>query len=320
MEKEKGEMRIEFSENQKELFKTYKMDKRQISLFVKLRLKSRNSPLTDFHLILIIFSKKTYEKCSKLCENFAKILKKYGMDKKIDLNQKLIDTNEHVRKIFKLPMCYWFANSRTKEGDYGVFYMDYGEWIPTKSDEERKCIVQVFLQMFEHFMKQNVKNVTEGICFFMDFRKFGWNNFDLHIEKMFGEVYRYFPCRLKSAVIFNAPWYISLVVNLLKPFMSGKMVNRLKILKQKEAIDLVGMEQFPSSIGGNMKFDSSDYITLMNSYFALDLNHEKRGERKEEEEEQEHEEKIQVEIIGIEEDGETNEKIEVNLIVPENIN
>lgn len=105
-----------------------------------------------------------------------------------------------------------------------ILYVDYSQFFP--KDHDIRAVMKYFgfimhtILLDETTQRNGVIVVGSG---------FSWANFSLQMEKVIAEMFQdVYPVRVVQVNMMQPPWYISMVLGMMKPFLSKKMTNRIK--------------------------------------------------------------------------------------------
>jgi CRAL/TRIO domain len=63
--------------------------------------------------------------------------------------------------------------------------------------------------------------------------------------------------------VVNAPWYMTLLMKMMKPFAKSKLLGKVHLVSQEELHGLIAPENLPPSLGGTLQFD---YVAFMQEH------------------------------------------------------
>mmetsp|Transcript_3702 Transcript_3702/g.14077 ORF Transcript_3702/g.14077 Transcript_3702/m.14077 type:complete len:333 (+) Transcript_3702:1534-2532(+) len=209
-------------------------------------LRAKYPTLTHLQRLMIIFSKKSMQKSLKCASKLELLVKKYELDH--------IDEH-HVEELLRKKMMFALPSHlvHTKDG-YGVLTFLGGSFEPGTSSE--KTIIQTTYYLIETLMRQNETNLREGIVFLGDLHNLGWKNFDLRLEGLLQKIFGFLPIRFKKAWLLNSPWYIKMMMAMIKPFMTQKMSERHEVCSSHATLlNYFEKKYLPKEYGGNAELD-----------------------------------------------------------------
>lgn len=105
--------------------------------------------------------------------------------------------------------------------------------ILNRYDTNTGCI---FINIFSDFDVSDYKRLLPGKM--------------LTAMNLFFNVY---PCRIRDIYVFNAPSYIGVVMNLVKPAFKAKIFQRIRLLKEDELYSYIDRDYFPKEYEGSYK-------------------------------------------------------------------
>jgi CRAL/TRIO domain len=71
------------------------------------------------------------------------------------------------------------------------------------------------------------------------------------------------PVRMRRIYVVNAPWYMTLLMKMMKPFAKSKLLGKVHLVSQEELHGLIAPENLPTSLGGTLQFD---YVAFMQEH------------------------------------------------------
>jgi len=114
---------------------------------------------------------------------------------------------------------------------------------------------------------QGMDLARNGVVMVQDLDGLGWKHMDLKMQKAMGKVFeKNFPVRIKCSYCVNAPSIIKILLMLIKPFVSKKLMDRVKLVKNEELIELVGKANLWEQFGGDLKGDFDEWLTALREY------------------------------------------------------
>jgi len=101
--------------------------------------------------------------------------------------------------------------------------------------------------------------LRQGLIMVEDLTEFGWNHFDLDLQKQLN-VTALFPIRMKKAIVINPPAIFNAIIKILKTFMNIKMLDRMETTtKVKDVLNYVPADQLWTEFGGDLDYNPKDW-------------------------------------------------------------
>jgi len=174
--------------------------------------------------------------------------------------QRIYDGQPYVREILQWE-ALWFPSGFVSRRGFPIFWNNYGNMHRTRSTEELNTMMTFWIKIFDRLMWENPDAVTKGLCFVCDLRSMGWHNFDIRAERLGGMLFKSYPCRFKKMIMFGAPWYLNVMMAIVKPFYSRKVFRRFVSLKTLDGLtDYVDEDNLMEMWGGTRKFSYSRFV------------------------------------------------------------
>lgn len=118
-----------------------------------------------------------------------------------------------------------------------------------------------------------------GLTLIIDLHDVSFADFDAQsITNLANFFQNSMPCSVKSILLLRAPWWITVAVNLVLPFLSAKMRNRVHLIDSLQALKTEGGVELcavPKRIGGSMSFDLGLWVKEQAEHISLTMNLER---------------------------------------------
>lgn len=86
---------------------------------------------------------------------------------------------------------------------------------------------------------------------FADMSEIGWDKFYPSVQRnVMDAMQSVLPIRPQGSIIVDPPWVFDAIYAIMRPFLSDKLKDRMRIITKKEASQYVDNDQLPSFFGG----------------------------------------------------------------------
>jgi CRAL/TRIO domain len=118
--------------------------------------------------------------------------------------------------------------------------------VPAKfiTQEDWKVCYAAFYYLFDA-MHPDIVAVRAGIVALFECENAGWKNFSYHLEKHAAHLTQdAYPMRMRSLVVLHAPTIFTVMYALIKPFLSVKVRNAVRLNGTKDQV----LQDFPKML------------------------------------------------------------------------
>merc|ERR1719397_969420 len=117
----------------------------------------------------------------------------------------------------------------------------------------------LFIIIVNMLSKLTVAHLRNGIIWIMTMKGFGWANYNSSLGTSITQfMLSCLPLKPKALYAVNSPWFISVILTIVKPFVSAKMKKRLFVIDESELLQVFGVDQLPPEVGGTNRFQQID--------------------------------------------------------------
>jgi len=131
--------------------------------------------------------------------------------------------------------------------------------VPNKFPIESTLKLAFFLGDKVLLASQETQN--KGITLVIDMENMEWANFETAFLKGLVDFFQdSIPARIKAVLIYRAPWWVSMLLTMVNPFLKEKMKKRIKVLGEGELMPWIERDQLPIDLGGTFHYDHDLFI------------------------------------------------------------
>jgi len=168
-------------------------------------------------------------------------------------------STETFKPIFQSGMNIWAPNAKDRQGR-AVGYLRARNMDPTVLED---------LQRYIHFsyyctdllLDTDISFMREGMIVVEDFGGATLSTFGsfmggkVDTKEMFESIQENIPARIRAIILLDAPWYVRLLIALVKPFMKKRMREKIISISTSELTTYISPENLLEEYGGTLKFD-----------------------------------------------------------------
>jgi len=205
-----------------------------------------------------IVSKGNLKKGIKRLKRYAKVKKKYALDK-YDVATCMNFADEKFPGIFHT--CSPGSGSKL-EGSTSIA-MHYAEFVPSViRTKEDWCLMVKFFVTLMDAATCTLEHMRKGVNFVSNCNGFGWKNFSLDMERKMADVYQdAYPMKIKSMIVVDLPWFMTAMVKLVKVFLKPKLAQRIKLISKDVLLtDFFQTHELPTCMGGTHRADFREWM------------------------------------------------------------
>jgi len=117
----------------------------------------------------------------------------------------------------------------------------------------------LFIIIVNMLSKLTVAHLRDGIVWIMTMKGFRWANYNSSLGTTITQfMLNCLPLKPKALYAVNSPWFISVILTIVKPFVSAKMKKRLFVIDEAELRKVFGVGLLPPEVGGTNRFEQID--------------------------------------------------------------
>jgi len=114
----------------------------------------------------------------------------------------------------------------------------------------------LFIIIVNMLAKLTVAHLRDGIIWIMTMKGFGWANYNSSLGTSITQfMLSCLPLKPKALYAVNSPWFISVILTIVKPFVSAKMKKRLFVVDENDLRQVFGVDLLPPEVGGRNMFE-----------------------------------------------------------------
>lgn len=151
----------------------------------------------------------------------------------------------------------YIPGSRDKEGA-ALFVINAGKHVPGKYSVSATLKLAFYLG---EVLTSDPKTSQIGITLISNMEGMVWSNFDLQFQRSIINFFQAnIPARVKNILLYKCPWWVSMMVKMVSPFIKQKMRERIHLVESGGLASFVDMDELPKDLGGSFLYDHERFI------------------------------------------------------------
>jgi len=145
--------------------------------------------------------------------------------------------------------------TRDKNGG-GVIYVSFKKEIVFGKEPITVTKLKNWIAWYYYvgMFRDGMDALRPGWTFVEDLTEFGWNHFDLDIQKQLN-VYTLFPVRIRRFIMINPPTIFNAVIKIGRTFMSAKLLDRIETTNKPNYVGTyVTKDHLWKEFGGDVEY------------------------------------------------------------------
>jgi hypothetical protein len=107
----------------------------------------------------------------------------------------------------------------------------------------------------------NPKTSEIGVTIISNMEGMEWSNFDNNFQRSVINLFQNnIPARVKTIILYKSPWWVTMMVKMLSPFLKAKMRDRIHICGENELMQYVEQDQLPMDLGGSFDYNNEAFL------------------------------------------------------------
>lgn len=151
----------------------------------------------------------------------------------------------------------YIPGSRDKQGA-ALFVINAGRHVPGQFPTESTLKLAFYLG---EVLTRSPRTSQVGVTLISNMEGMEWANFDNQFQRNVIDFFQEnIPARVKNILLYKCPWWVSMMVRMVSPFLKQKIRERIHILNEGELTQFVDREQLPTDLGGSYEYDHEGFI------------------------------------------------------------
>jgi len=176
---------------------------------------------------------------------------------------------QDLKRIAEQGASFWHPSSRDKE-NRGICYI-FPKFMNSnlfQGPQAIKNYLQFSYWLSAHASAASIENDRKGFVYIEDFRDASFASLfsvasSSEIKEMFDSIQNSIPNLIKRIYLLNAPWYVYMLMAIVRPFLSVKIQKRVQLIDEQSLQQLITPENLLKITGGNLDFNSNDFFNFL---------------------------------------------------------
>lgn len=151
----------------------------------------------------------------------------------------------------------YIPGTRDRNGA-ALFIINAAKHVPGQYDNEQTLRLAFYMG---ELLTSSPKTAQVGVTIISNMDGLEWANFDNQFQR---NIINFFqasiPARVKNIILYRSPWWVSMLVKMVSPFLKQKMRERIHICDEGDLLQFVEPDQLPSNLGGTFDYDHEAFL------------------------------------------------------------
>lgn len=151
----------------------------------------------------------------------------------------------------------YIPGTRDRNGA-ALFIINAAKHVPGQYDNEQTLKLAFYMG---ELLTSSPKTAQVGVTIISNMDGLEWANFDNQFQR---NIINFFqaniPARVKNIILYRSPWWVSMLVKMVSPFLKQKMRERIHICDEGDLLQFVEPDQLPSNLGGTFDYDHEAFL------------------------------------------------------------
>lgn len=151
----------------------------------------------------------------------------------------------------------YIPGSRDREGA-ALFVINAGKHVPGRFPPASTLKLAFYCG---EVLIADPKTSQIGITIISNMEGMQWSNFDLQFQRSIIDFFQAnIPARVKNILLYRCPWWVTMMVRMVSPFLKQKMRERIHIVEAGGLTAFVDEGNLPAELGGSLQYDHEAFI------------------------------------------------------------
>lgn len=151
----------------------------------------------------------------------------------------------------------YIPGTRDRNGA-ALFIINAAKQIPGQFPNESTLKLAFYLG---EVLTSSPKTQEIGVTLISNMEGVQWANFDNQFQRTIIDFFQNnIPARVKNIILYKCPWWISMLVRMMSPFLKQKMRDRMHICESGDLFQFVEPDQLPRELGGTFVYDHDTFV------------------------------------------------------------
>ncbi|PJF18970.1 CRAL-TRIO domain-containing protein [Paramicrosporidium saccamoebae] len=151
----------------------------------------------------------------------------------------------------------YIPGTRDRSGA-ALFIINAGKHVPGQFPNESTLRLAFYLG---EVLTSNPKTSEIGVTVISNMEGMEWANFDNQFQRTVIDFFQSnIPARVKNIILYKSPWWVSMLVKMVSPFLKQKMRDRIHICGEGDLDQFIEKTQLPNDLGGTFVYDHDVFI------------------------------------------------------------
>jgi len=142
-----------------------------------------------------------------------------------------------------------------------LFVINAARHVPSQTPDSQENALRLAFFMAEKLTSQDVRTQRIGVTLISNMAGMEWASFDNQFQRSIIDFFQNnVPARVKNILLYKCPWWVSMMVRMVSPFLKEKMRNRIHICEEGDLQQFIETDQLPVDLGGTYEYDHEAWI------------------------------------------------------------
>ena len=174
---------------------------------------------------------------------------------------------EGVRTYLRSGLSYWVPGLYTKQGYSASFIIPRNLNLPKWKEVGSRGLIHATYFMTDLASDHDFEIAREGTVLVQDFSGASWNDLlatvkgdaEFDMAKLIDSAQNHMPSRIRAIILVNPPWYVRVLLAIVKPLLKSEMRKKIHSCKSSELGNYFTPDNLLESFGGTRKFDLDEW-------------------------------------------------------------
>ena len=139
-----------------------------------------------------------------------------------------------------------------------LFVINANKHVPGQFPQEQTLKLAFYMG---ELLTASPKTAQVGVTIISNMEGMEWANFDNQFQRTIINFFQSnIPARVKNILLYKSPWWVSMLVKMVSPFLKQKMRERVHILEEGQLEQFIDKDQIPMDLGGTFQYDHDTFL------------------------------------------------------------
>ena len=151
----------------------------------------------------------------------------------------------------------YIPGTRDRSGA-ALFIINAGKHVPGQFSTTQTLKLAFYMG---ELLTSDPKTSQIGVTIISNMDGMEWANFDNQFQRSIINFFQNnIPARVKNIILYKSPWWVSMLVRMVSPFLKQKMRERIHICNEGDLLQFVESDQLPRDLGGTFEYDHESFV------------------------------------------------------------